>query len=449
MTPEDAEGMFDVLTYEKGAAVVRMLEQFLGEEVFRDGVRHYLAEHLHGNTDNEDLWESLEAASGQPVRDLMHAWIFRGGHPLVEATTADDGSVRLAQSPFRYDGEDDGTRWAVPVRLRTASGEHRLLLDPSRDATAVEAVADIADLRSLNVDASGFYRTTLLPTPGSPATERAAAVADHWAQVLAGRVGHGSFLELADSLADDTDLGVWQAILGGLTTLDVLAPGRFAGRAATILRPPIERLGWEASPADDDRSRQLRGLVLTAAGTVAAVDHVIAGARALWDAPIVDPAVATAVVAIVSAHGDADAYAECRERARRAETAQVEQRHLRALTRFPGSDEVSTLLDELLGGGIRSQDAPYLLRDALAHPWHRGFVWRTVTDRWDEVTSRFPSNSIARMLEGVRSLVGADTDPDVEAFLQAQPVPQGSRQVAQHLERRRVNQRLAERLAPA
>ena len=447
VTPEDAEGMFDVLTYEKGAAVVRMLEQFLGEEVFRDGVRRYLAEHLHGNTDNEDLWDALEAASGQPVRDLMQAWIFRGGHPLVEATTGDDGSVQLVQSPFRYDGEDEGVRWAVPVRLRTATGEHRLLLDPSRDATVVEAVADIADLHSLNVDASGFYRTTLLPSPGSPATERAAAVADHWAQVLAGRVGHGSFLELAGSLADDTDLGVWQAILGGLTTLDVLAPGRFAGRAAEILGPPIERLGWEASPADDDRSRQLRGLVLAAGGTVAAGDHVIAGARALWDTPIDDPAVATAVVVIVSAHGDADAYAECRERARRAETAQVEQRHLRALTRFPGSDEVATLLDELLDGGIRNQDAPYLLRDALAHQWHRGFVWQAVTDRWDEVTSRFPSNSIARMLEGVRSLVDADTDPDVEAFLQAHPVPQGSLQVAQHLERRRVNQRLAERLA--
>ena len=447
VTPEDAEGMFDVLTYEKGAAVVRMLEQFLGEEVFRDGVRRYLTEHLHGNTDNEDLWDSLEAASGQPVRDLMQAWIFRGGHPLVEATTGDDGSVQLVQSPFRYDGEDEGVRWAVPVRLRTATGEHRLLLDPSRDATVVEAVADIADLHSLNVDASGFYRTTLLPSPGSPATERAAAVADHWAQVLAGRVGHGSFLELAGSLADDTDLGVWQAILGGLTTLDVLAPGRFAGPAAEILGPPIERLGWEASPADDDRSRQLRGLVLAAAGTVAAVDHVIAGARTLWDAPIDDPAVATAVVVVVSAHGDADAYAECRERARRAQTAQVEQRHLRALTRFPGSDEVATLLDELLDGGIRNQDAPYLLRDALAHQWHRGFVWQAVTDRWDEVTSRFPSNSIARMLEGVRSLVDADTDPDVEAFLQAHPVPQGSLQVAQHLERRRVNQRLAERLA--
>lgn len=446
VTPEDAEGMFDVLTYEKGAAVVRMLEQFLGEDVFRDGVRRYLAEHLHGNTDNEDLWDALEAASGQPVRDLMHAWIFRGGHPLVEVVDDDDGPLRLVQSPFRYDGEDDGTRWSIPVRLRTATGEHRMLLDPSATTTVVDAVADIAEVRSLNADASGFYRTTLLPGHGAPATERAAGVADRWALVLAGRMGDDSFLDLAESSADDPDLGVWQAILGGLTTLDALAPGRFDERVAAILGPPIDRLGWVPAPDDDDRTRQLRGLVLAAAGTIGSDGAVVAMARSLWDTTVEDPAVATAVVAIVAAHGDAGTYAECRERARRADTAQVEQRHLRALTRFPGIDEVTILLGEMLDGGIRSQDAPYLLRDALAHRWHRRFVWRTIADRWDEVTSRFPSNSIARMLEGVRTLIDADTEPDVEAFLDAHPIPQGARQIAQHLERRRVNQRLAERL---
>ena len=305
VTPEDAEGMFDVLTYEKGAAVVRMLEQFLGEEAFRAGVRRYLAEHLYGNTDNEDLWDALEAASGQPVRSLMHAWIFRGGHPLLEAGMGEDGSLQLTQSPFRYDGTDDGTRWSVPVRFRTVTGEHRVLLDPSQDTTVVDAVTDIADLRSLNVDASGFYRTTLPSAPGSPATERAAAASDRWALVLAGRAGHDSFLELAGSLADDVDLGVWQAIIGGLTTLDLLAPGRLAERAAAILGPTVERLGWDPIPDDDGRVRQLRGLVLTAAGTIASDADVIAGALARWDEPIDDPAVATAVVTVVAAHGDA------------------------------------------------------------------------------------------------------------------------------------------------
>ena len=76
--------MFDVLTYEKGAAVLRMLEQYLGETEFRDGIRHYLATHQFGNTDTTDLWDAIEASSGEPVRQIMDTWIFQGGYPVVE-----------------------------------------------------------------------------------------------------------------------------------------------------------------------------------------------------------------------------------------------------------------------------------------------------------------------------------------------------------------------------
>ncbi|HBL07710.1 MAG TPA: peptidase, partial [Acidimicrobiaceae bacterium] len=155
VTPADAEGMFDLLTYEKGAGVVRMLEQYLGETTFRDGVRRYLADHLHGNTDNDDLWDALEAASGEPVRDLMHGWIFRGGHPVVTGAVH-DGVLTLVQRPFRYDGVDDGTGWTVPVRIRTSSGLHKVLLPPE----ATVAVPIEGDLLTLNADASGFYRSS-------------------------------------------------------------------------------------------------------------------------------------------------------------------------------------------------------------------------------------------------------------------------------------------------
>ena len=174
VTPADAESMFDVLTYEKGAAVVRMLEQFLGEETFRDGVRRYLSDHLGGN-DNADLWAALEAASGEPVGDLMENWIFHGGHPLVEVTV-DDGRCTLSQRPFRYDGRDDGTRWQVPVRLRTTVDEHRVLLG---DRPVIVELG--GPLLTGNADATGFHRTSLPAAPRPAlltAAERAMAVDD-------------------------------------------------------------------------------------------------------------------------------------------------------------------------------------------------------------------------------------------------------------------------------
>ncbi|MDQ2678997.1 MAG: M1 family metallopeptidase, partial [Actinomycetota bacterium] len=105
VTAADSEGMFDILTYEKGASVVRMLEQYLGAEPFRAGISAYLHRHAYGCTETTDLWDALEEVTGEPVRRIMDNWIFRGGHPAVEVTATATG-VELAQSRFRYAADD-------------------------------------------------------------------------------------------------------------------------------------------------------------------------------------------------------------------------------------------------------------------------------------------------------------------------------------------------------
>ena len=103
--PKEAEGMFDLLTYEKGCAVLRMLEQYIGPEVFRDGVRTYLAAHAYANTVTTDLWDALEEASGEPVRDVMNTFILQGGHPLAVSYTHLDVYKRQVQQR-RSDGHE-------------------------------------------------------------------------------------------------------------------------------------------------------------------------------------------------------------------------------------------------------------------------------------------------------------------------------------------------------
>jgi puromycin-sensitive aminopeptidase len=121
--PEDAEGMFDVLTYQKGASVVRMLEQYLGEEQFRSGIRGYMERHRYGNTETTDLWDAIEEATDEPVRSLMDSWIFQGGYPVVSVeSTADGTGLTLSQRRFRYlpTADDADARWHVPVLLRAS-----------------------------------------------------------------------------------------------------------------------------------------------------------------------------------------------------------------------------------------------------------------------------------------------------------------------------------------
>src|SRR5262249_49773784 len=150
--------MFDVLTYEKGGAVLRMLEQYLGEDHFRDGIRAYLQKHQFANTETTDLWDAIEQATGEPVRRLMDTWIFQGGVPVVHREATDDG-VRLRQERFLYlDEADDLSRWVVPVILRHggagAQQLHKVLLE---DET-LEVELPGAEWVHVNWGASGFFR---------------------------------------------------------------------------------------------------------------------------------------------------------------------------------------------------------------------------------------------------------------------------------------------------
>ena len=103
LSPVDAEGMFDLLTYEKGGSVLRMLEQYLGEEEFKDGIAYYLNKHKHGNTETNDLWDAIEHVTQPPARRIMDSWIFQKGYPLVSASISEDGStISLSQDRFLY-----------------------------------------------------------------------------------------------------------------------------------------------------------------------------------------------------------------------------------------------------------------------------------------------------------------------------------------------------------
>ena len=122
-SPADADGMFDLLTYEKGGSVLRMLEQHLGPDRFRDGIRHYLKKHEYGNTETSDLWDALEEVTGEPVRSTMDAWIYQRGYPIVNAKQCDGcNKTILTQNRFFYKSpeETDETVWPIPMGIRYA-----------------------------------------------------------------------------------------------------------------------------------------------------------------------------------------------------------------------------------------------------------------------------------------------------------------------------------------
>ena len=468
-SPADAEAMFDVLTYEKGASVLRMLERYLGAERFRDGIRHYLRTHAYGNTATTDLWDALEEVTGEPVRRIMDAWILSGGHPVVTARLVDDG-IELDQTAAARSGDPSlGERWPVPlVVTATVDGStrhERVLLE---GPTVVDLGGAPIELR-LNTGGDGFFRSELPASlrtadavdPDSTPLERFVLVDDTWAALLRGTLTAAEVEQLLRLVAwRETDPSVWRRIAQAVRELRRLEGWDGAVRAPRLAQDvaalPRSRATEVISGVDEsgrERWRDLRGILTVVLGVAGndgdirdlARDIVHTDPERLRERRDVDPALGAAALDVVAATGDRADHDLIEQRWRTAANPQDTIRHLYALADTPVPECFEKTLDLALGE-VRAQDSGYLLRRALANPRHAGLAVEFVSRRWDDVQAKVPSSALVRMLEGVRTITDADLAADVVAFAEAHPLPSGSRVLAQHLERMAVNVAAAQRL---
>ena len=455
--------MFDVLTYQKGAAVLRMLQQYLGEQTFRDGVNLYLRKHAYGNTETGDLWDALEEASGQPVRRTMDSWIFQEGYPLVSLELADAGErLSVSQQRFVYLGNADqagdgagNSVWQVPVIVRAANGsgpdEIRLLLSDEHSQLRAPSGTDWV---VGNAGGHGFYRVRysgdlfakLLPhiQPNLTPIERFNLVNDVWAATLAGYTQLSDFLDLTKLYEDEPDETVWTMLVGTLGGLRRMMGQEERSAMAALARSRLAalqtRLGWDPQSGESDRTRELRGMVLGTLGVLgddAGIQHeaVSRYERYLGDRSSVDPNLVPALVGILAANGDGARYDEFWAAYKAAKTPQEEQRYLFALAGFRESGLLERTLDHALDGEVRTQDAPFLVRAVMANKSGSEAAWTFTKGHWDEMTGRYPESGITRMCEGVTSLTTPELERDVRDFFTTHEVKQAGKQLEQHLER--------------
>ncbi len=465
--PEEAEGMFDILTYEKGAAVVRMLEQYLGEDAFRAGIRRYMRQHAYGNAETTDLWDAIEAevatsARQVPVRRMMDSWIFQGGFPQITVELAPNGkSVTISQERFRFAGADESAdqTWVVPIRYRwqPTTGEpvtSQILLEG--DSVELD-LGDGARWFLANAEGASFVRVAYPPDSLEKlaevalveltAIERYALIDDSWAAVLADAMTASTFVTLLEMLTAEHDRSVWQRIIAGFGSLDQLLDGdtrvTFQAIVHDALAPALAGLTLSPQPDDNDRSRQLRGDLIRAMG-VLANDHEIqeeaqrAVAEGRRDPELVEASIMAAAVEVVASIGDDADLDDFLQAYRETDNPQDELRYLYATADFPELHHLERVLEMILAGEIRAQNAPLWIRRALINRGNRKAIWTFITTNWDKLVDQFASSSIVRMIDGVSRM----TEPgDVEAaaaFFAAHPVPQGAQTLAQILERQKV-----------
>jgi puromycin-sensitive aminopeptidase len=469
--PKDADAMFDVLTYEKGASVLRMLEQYLGPEVFRAGVRDYLRTHAYGNAATGDLWAALGRAAQQPIPAVMDGWIFHPGYPLVSARL-DGTELVLEQQRFTYLPRplDDAPaptapaprggdqRWQVPIQLRVVAGGtatvRRLVLAGRAVRIPLPGAFDSV---LLNEGGHGFYRVRysgelrdrlLRLVPGGLAPiERFNLVNDAWAATVAGLMPVAEYLDLTARFRAERDRNVWTILIASFHSLNrVIELGDRAGLARVVVdrvQPAVEELGWEPRPGDDELVRQLRGDLLRALGTLGDdrptqvkaaeryADHLRGAAQA-------DPNVLPALINVLAHVGDGARYDEFLKAFRAARTPQEEQRYLYALVAFRPEELVAATLAKTINGEIRTQDAPFVARAMLMTVHGREAAWRFVTANWETMDRLYPKHGLRRMAEGVIGLATPELERSVHAFFAERRVDLGGKTLEQYLEQLRI-----------
>jgi puromycin-sensitive aminopeptidase len=468
--PKEAEGMFDLLTYEKGCGVLRMLEQHIGADVFRDGVRTYLKAHAYGNTVTNDLWDALEDASGAPVRDVMNTFILQGGHPLVSLSGA-----TLTQQPFAFGPVPAGTTssigdsWNVPVAVRALAvgGQPGA---PTRKLVLGDSPLDIEEaaqgLAVVNAGGWGVFRVgyqadhrLALADHLSELTplERSNLLTDTWATTLAGHSTLEEFLLLASKLGLEPDPTPWAPVGAALTLSGRIASGSdragLQQAVAALIGPQHAHLGFDARQGEGDRTPTLRSLAIHLMGVVGADPDVRAEAARRFDAsPIsggsggpIPPDIEAAILAVVAQlvrPGDYDALLE---RYRSAATPQEELRSLGALATFPDVD-LALRTFELALTEVRSQNGFIVIGALLANPAAGQAIWGRMTESWDLMLERFPKNAHTRMIESISTLCADAAFADgVVRFLNDHPLASGPRRVMQSIERLGVNVAFAAR----
>jgi puromycin-sensitive aminopeptidase len=460
------EELFDALTYEKGAACLRMIESFLGEDLFRKGIRQYMKKFAYQNASAEDLWEELTMASGQPVGEIARAWFTQPGYPLLtlRMNPNQERSFTIEQRRFSTLSESNSDqRWVIPFtyKYQDANGVHtnRILLKDPVTKCPLPGVLRPEGLSFLygNVDEGGFFRTDYddalrknmeqgLPDILSP-SERIGYLDHLWALSLSGRCSIALFLDTVCRFKGDTTRVVVVELAQYLETLSdqMVAPEQrslFRAFVADLMTPVWKAFGWDAAPGENDEIRLARAAALWGLGSLAEDEDILAELprrKTRYDAipTSLDPTLATPLIRLCARFDGGSLFDPFAQKYQTASAPEERDRYLTALADFNKPALAIKLLEMTLSPVIRSQDVWKPVRSLLGCPRVQEVTWGFIKTHWKDLRDKTGSVGATRIIQSARVLWKPEWKEEIEQFFSAPPnkVDAAERALAQTVER--------------
>ncbi|MDP3542688.1 MAG: M1 family aminopeptidase [Elusimicrobiota bacterium] len=442
-TPAEIQAQFDPMSYQKGGALLRMIERYIGEGAFRKGVQGYMRRFAYKNAEAKDLAKEFERASGKPVRKMMDKWLSQGGVPVV-SVTAEGRVVTLTQERFSAFNLKADTRWSIPVVVRyRLKGEKKTrvvttLLETATKSVTLPGAGEILWVYP-NANETGYYRFALSPELLSAAlsrrgdlspVERAGLLNNSWAQVRAGQMPVDSFLDSLAAFRGDASRLIVEDAFGYLKTIRQELAGSDAERdalgvfAADFFGPLEKQLGWDKKKGESQESTLTRPTVLNALALLApkALDQDQVSARLkkyLADPSSIDSSLSAVILTAAARRNDPALFEAFRTRLAAPKTPEQKSLMLRALAEFSEPALLDRYLAMTLSDEIRAQDAwmPYIWM--LSNPATRERSWTFVKANWKALSAKLGPRGGTRVIGAAGGLVSPALKAEVEAFFRA------------------------------
>ena len=456
---DDIQNAFDGITYEKGATVIGMFEQFAGGEAFRKGVQGYVVRHAGKTATSADFLADLSAGSGKDVRSAFSTFLDQPGVPLVTAAfSCEGGLAKLALAQERYlpigsSGDPHASSWQIPVCARWGkgheTGETCTMLATPRGELPLPTKG-CPDWVMPKARALGYYRVAYGPkelaallerTKELSLAERISVVNDASALVGAGKLPVAELFARLPRLASALEPELLRAAV--IVPLGIRPPKELrANDARFIDRTFVARArayGWRSRPAESPAERLVRPLLLLAAANRGENATLIAEAQRLtqkWldDPHAIEPDMVDAVLSTAAAHGDLPLFTRLRDEAKKTTDARRRSDILGALSSFRDPAAARAAYALMLSDDFDIRESIAVLDYASVD--NEDVQWSFVKENYDRLVQRVPAEAQTSLVRVGDRFCDEEHRADYEAFFKerAARITGGARRAAQALE---------------
>ncbi len=462
-TPAQIQELFDGIAYGKAAAVLRMLESYLGEDTFRAGVNAYISQHKYGNATAEDFWGAQAKTSKKPVDVIMPTWVKQAGLPIINVKSQcsnNSTNVTLSQQRYYFDrakfSEPNDQIWQIPLCIKGSS-------DP-KGAPKCELLTKKEETFTLpgcstwvlgNASSTGYYRVGYQPESVhglatdaeaklSPA-ERISLENDIWASVRVDREPVGDYLAFAQGLQPDRNRAVLADLLGGLDYVgrnlatDADREG-YRTWLRNFLSPILKDVGYEPKPGESDEQKTLRARLYRASGFDARDPETLAQARKIADKALADPnsidrELASSALPLAALNGGQDFYDKVMTALKNTKAPEEYYMYFFTLPRFGDPQLLQRTLEFGVSPDVRSQDALQLVGEVMENPSGEKLAWDFVRQHWSEMEKAGGPFASAEVVGATSSFCDAGLRDQVTEFFSDHKVAAAERTYKQSIER--------------